>query len=75
MSKKKFADNFEAKLERLEEITSSLESGEVGLDDSIKLFEEAVKLSKECLTTLENAELKVSTLKKELNKISKEEED
>ena len=69
MSKKKSSDNFEDKLARLEEITTSLENSEIGLEDSIQLFEEGVKLSKECLSVLEKAELKVTTLKKDLTKL------
>ncbi|MBK7497533.1 MAG: exodeoxyribonuclease VII small subunit [Ignavibacteriales bacterium] len=75
MSKKKSSDNFEDKLARLEEITTSLENSEIGLEDSIQLFEEGVKLSKECLSVLEKAELKVTTLKKDLNEINNLEED
>lgn len=75
MSKKKSSDNFEEKLARLEEITTSLENSEIGLEDSIQLFEEGVKLSKECLSVLEKAQLKVTTLKKELNEINNLEED
>jgi exodeoxyribonuclease VII small subunit len=75
MSKKKLTDNFEDKLARLEEITTSLENNEIGLEDSIQLFEEGVKLSKECLSVLEKAELKVTTLKKDLNEINNLEED
>jgi exodeoxyribonuclease VII small subunit len=75
MSKKKSSDNFEDKLARLEEITNSLENSEIGLEDSIKLFEEGVKLSKECLAVLEKAELKVNTLKKDLSAINNLEED
>lgn len=75
MSKKKLSDNFEDKLARLEEITTSLENSEIGLEDSILLFEEGVKLSKECLSVLEKAELKVTTLKKDLNEINNLEED
>jgi exodeoxyribonuclease VII small subunit len=75
MSKKKSSDNFEDKLARLDEITTSLENGEIGLEDSIQLFEEGVKLSKECLSVLEKAELKVTTLKKDLNEINNLEED
>ena len=75
MSKKKSSDNFEDKLARLEEITTSLENSEIGLEDSIQLFEEGVKLSKECLSVLEKAELKVTTLKKDLNEINNSEED
>jgi len=75
MSKKKSSDNFEDKLARLEEITTSLENSEIGLEDSIQLFEEGVKLSKECLSVLEKAELKVTTLKKDLNENNNLEED
>ena len=75
MSKKKLSDNFEDKLARLEKITTSLESSEIGLEDSIQLFEEGVKLSKECLTVLEKAEVKVTTLKKDLSEINNFEED
>ncbi|MCU0343740.1 MAG: exodeoxyribonuclease VII small subunit [Ignavibacterium sp.] len=75
MSKKKSSDNFEDKLARLEQITNSLENSEIGLEDSIKLFEEGVKLSKECLAVLEKAELKVNTLKKDLSAINNLEED
>jgi len=75
MSKKKSVNNFEDKLARLEEITTSLEKSEIGLEDSILLFEEGVKLSKECLSVLEKAELKVTTLKKDLTKINNLEED
>ena len=75
MSKKKSSENFEDKLARLEEITTALENNDVGLEDSIQLFEEGVKLSKECLSVLEKAELKVTTLKKDLNEINNLEED
>ena len=75
MSKKKSPDNFEDKLARLEEITTSLENSEIGLEDSIQLFEEGVKLSKECLSVLEKAELKVTALKKDLSAINNLEED
>lgn len=63
-SKKKLT--FEDSLRRLEEISSILEGGEAGLDDTIKLYEEGIKLSEECYTKLNSAELKVNELKKEL---------
>jgi len=75
MSKKKSSNNFEDKLARLEEITTLLENSGIGLENSIQLFEEGVKLSKECLSVLEKAELKVTTLKKDLSKINNLEED
>lgn len=54
--------DFEKKLTRLEEIVGKMEGGELSLDDSLKLFEEGVKLSRECNTQLVQAEQKVKTL-------------
>jgi len=65
MSKKK-ENSFEESLNRLQEISDSLESGEVGLDQSIMLYEEGISLAKICYTTLKEAELKVTELKKQL---------
>jgi len=56
---------FEAALSRLEEIVSELESGELGLEQSLKLFEEGVKLSRICNSRLEEAERKVEILLKD----------
>lgn len=56
---------FEAALSRLEEIVSSLESGELGLEQSLKLLEEGVKLARVCNTRLEEAERKVEILLKD----------
>ena len=58
---------FEAALARLEEIVSSLESGELGLEQSLKLFEEGVKLARICNARLEEAERKVEVLLKDKN--------
>lgn len=56
--------DFEKRLGRLEEIVSKMEEGELSLDDSLKLFEEGVKLSRECNSHLEQAEQKVKLLLK-----------
>ena len=58
--------SFEESLRRLKEISETLEGNEVGLDESIKLYEEGVKLAKKCYTTLSEAELKIKELKVEL---------
>ena len=58
---------FEAALSRLEEIVSSLESGELALEQSLKLFEEGVKLARICNARLEEAERKVEVLLKDKN--------
>ncbi len=70
MGKKKQKHNFEKDLSRLEEISELLENNEIGLEDSISLYEEGVKLSKSCLTTLKKAELKVTKLKNELTDLT-----
>lgn len=53
---------FEKKLTRLEEIVSKMEGGEQTLEDSLKLFEEGIKLSRVCQKELEEAEQKVELL-------------
>jgi exodeoxyribonuclease VII small subunit len=53
---------FEKKLGRLEEIVAKMESGDLSLEDSLKMFEEGVKLSRECNTQLQAAEQKVKVL-------------
>ncbi len=54
--------SFEKKLTRLEEIVHKMEAGEMSLDDSLKLFEEGVKLSRDCNKELSEAEQKVKKL-------------
>ncbi len=54
--------DFEKKLSRLEEIVQKMEKGELALDESLKLFEEGVKLSRECHTQLNKAEAQVKKL-------------
>jgi exodeoxyribonuclease VII small subunit len=58
---------FEAALARLEEIVTELEAGELGLEQSLKLFEEGVKLARICNARLEEAERKVEILMKDKN--------
>ena len=54
--------NFEASLRRLEEILAALEDQQVGLDASLKLFEEGVELLRTASTELGRAEAKVQML-------------
>ncbi len=56
---------FEAALARLEEIVKELESGDLSLDISLKLFEEGIKLSRICNKRLEEAERRVEILLKD----------
>ena len=56
---------FEAALARLEEIVGELEHGELPLEQSLKLFEEGVKLARLCAVRLDEAERKVEQLLKD----------
>jgi exodeoxyribonuclease VII small subunit len=56
--------DFEKKLTRLEELVRTMEKGELTLEDSLKNFEEGIKLSRECHVQLNEAEQKVQLLLK-----------
>ena len=62
MNAKEKSMDFEKKLGRLEEIVQKMEKGELALEESLKLFEEGIKLSRECHQRLNEAEVKVKTL-------------
>lgn len=57
---------FEQSLRRLEEIVNQLEQGDVTLEESIKMYEEGMLLSKACLEKLTQAELKLKKLGKDM---------
>ena len=66
MEKKHKQDfNFEKALENLEQLVSSMESGELSLEDSLKAFETGIKLTRECQTALKEAEQKIQILMNE----------
>ena len=54
--------SFEKALGELEKISEQLQSEDVSLDDAIALFEEGIKLSKECSDKLETAKQKIEKL-------------
>ncbi len=54
--------SFEEQMEQLEEIVGELEKGDLSLEDSVKKFEEGIKISNECNKTLEEAEKKITIL-------------
>lgn len=65
---------FEAHLNRLESIVELLENGNIGLDESIRLYEEGMTLSKTCIKRLNEAEKKVVQLQKKLSDDSQNKE-
>lgn len=59
------AKTFESSLAELEKIVENLESGELSLEESLKLFENGVRLSRECRERLNEAERKIEVLMKD----------
>jgi exodeoxyribonuclease VII small subunit len=58
----KKAVDFEQQLSNLEALVESLESGDLSLEDSLKSFEQGIKVARECQTALKQAEQKVALL-------------
>jgi exodeoxyribonuclease VII small subunit len=54
--------DFESSLRELEQIVQQLEAGDMPLDRSLELFEQGVKLSRQCQKRLDEAERKVEIL-------------
>lgn len=61
------AIDFEKSVKQLETLVDKLEKGDLSLEDSLKNFEQGVKLTRECRQALQTAEQKVSVLSKEDN--------
>jgi exodeoxyribonuclease VII small subunit len=53
---------FEASLEALEEIVHKLEHGDLPLEESLELFEQGIRLSRECQDRLSQAERRIEVL-------------
>ena len=80
-------NSFESNLQKLESIVDKLETGEIGLEESVKLYEEGMKIKKIyekkiqdiemqikkiCDKKLQDIEMQIKKIKIEDNKISKE---
>ncbi len=59
--------SFDAALKRLEEIVDLLEAGQLSLEESLRMFEEGVKISLYCQEELQKTDGKVSLLIKKMN--------
>ena len=57
--------NFEKSLKQLEALVDKLEKGELSLEESLKQFEQGVRLTHECRQALQSAEQKITMLSKE----------
>lgn len=63
ISKKKLETvNFEQSMQTLETIVKQLEAGDLPLEDSLKIYEQGVKLAAQCQKALTQAEQKVAIL-------------
>jgi exodeoxyribonuclease VII small subunit len=56
--------SFEQALEKLEQIVSQIEEGQVSLEQSIERYAEGIQLIKKCRAILERAEQKIQILAK-----------
>ena len=65
MATKKQPVKFEEAFERLSEIVELLETGEAGLEESLELYAEGMKLVQLCGQKLTEAEKKIEQLKEE----------
>ena len=60
-------------MKHLEEIVCELEKGELSLEDSVKKFEEGIKVSKKCNELLENAEKRITIILNDNDNIEEKE--
>ena len=56
------ARSFESSLEALEVIVAKLERGDLALEESLELFEQGIRLSRECQERLSQAERRIEVL-------------
>jgi exodeoxyribonuclease VII small subunit len=56
---------FEECLQRLEQIVSALEAGNLPLEESLKVYEEGIALARHCTRYLEDAERRIEILTKD----------
>ncbi len=64
-SKKTKAGGFEAQYKRLEAAVAKLEEGDLTLEESLALYEDGMKLAKQCQEQLKDAELRVTKLQEQ----------
>ena len=65
--------SFEEAIGRLEELVTKLEEGNLDLDKSLEIYEQAVELRERCRSILEDSERKVQKLMATANGSVKEE--
>ncbi len=61
--------NFEEQNQRLQEIIKKLEKNDTSIEEGTKLYEEGVKIAKDCYNILNTNKGKITTLKQELDEL------
>lgn len=61
---------FEILIQELETIVKALEKQDIGLDESIVLFNKGLEISKKCIAMLDESKGKITALKEELGKLN-----
>lgn len=59
---KTMKENYEDQINALKEIIEKIETGDAGLEESLKLYEKGIAIMKNCEKILEEAELKITEL-------------
>jgi len=59
-------ETYETKVEQLKEIIGKIEDGNTRLDESIRLYEQGAALVKQCEEILNEAEIKITTLSRDV---------
>lgn len=62
--------NFEKDLEKLEKIVEKLENETLSIEDSLKLYNEAINLGKKCVTAIKESKGKLELLNADLSRIN-----
>ena len=62
MAARKKSIDFENKLSQLEVLVGEMEKGSLSLEESLKAFEDGIKITRECQQALKDAEKKVEML-------------
>ena len=62
MKNEEQTQSFESSLEALERIVQQLENGDLALEKSLELFEQGIKLSRQCQERLNQAERRIEVL-------------
>jgi exodeoxyribonuclease VII small subunit len=70
---KEKTDNYEKKFESLEILVRKLEESS-NIEESVKIFDEAIKLAKECHTLLQKSSLRIKQIEDDWNNIIKNDE-